>query len=90
MINEYEDVLKTGETISGDVQNVLQHRFASGGDAMRRLDIGLDYSPESGAAKRAKQRGKFVLNQRELHELLMASDNATQEVSVLLDGITQE
>lgn len=61
MINEYEDGLKAGGTISGDVQNVLQHRFASGGDAMRRLDIGLDYSPESGAAKRVEQRAQVCL-----------------------------
>ena len=90
MINEFEDIVKAGGEVSGDFRNILQHRFASGGDAMRRLDMALDYDPGSGAAKRTRQRGKFVLNQRELHELLVASSNATHEVSVLLDGITQE
>ena len=90
MINEYEDVLKAGGRVGGDFENLLKHRFTSGGDTMHRLNMALEYDPNSGVAARHKQKGKFVLAQRELHELLEASNNATHEVSVLLDGITQE
>jgi len=90
MINEYEDVVRAGGEVSGDFKNLLQHRFNTGGEAMRRLDLALDYDPNSGVARRTRQRGKFVLSQRELHELLSATNNATHEVSVLLDSITQE
>jgi hypothetical protein len=69
---------------------LLQHRFDTGGEAMRRLDMALDYDPSSGVARRTKQRGKFAITQRELHELLLAASHATDDVSVLLDGITQE
>ncbi|KAK4944248.1 hypothetical protein LTR10_016361 [Elasticomyces elasticus] len=90
MINEYEDVLKAGGDINGDFKVLLQHRFDTGGSAMRRLDMALNYDPNSGAATRVKQRGKFAITQRELHELLEAASQATEDVSVLLDGITQE
>lgn len=90
MINEYEDVLKAGGDVSGDFKELLQHRFQSGGEAMQRLDLALDYDLDGGTVKRTRQKGKFVLGHRELHELLLAAGNATEEVSVLLDGITQE
>ena len=90
MINEYEDVQKAGGEISGDFRLLLQHRFDTGGEAMRRLDMALDYDPSHGVAKRTRQKGKFVLTQKELHELLEAALHATDDVSVLLDGITQE
>jgi hypothetical protein len=90
MINEYEDVLKAGGEIGGDFQILLRHRFETGGEAMRRLNMALDYDPDHGRAKRTRQKGKFVLTQRELHELLVAASHATDDVSVLLDGITQE
>ncbi|OCT53161.1 hypothetical protein CLCR_09474 [Cladophialophora carrionii] len=90
MINEYEDVLKAGGDIGGDFKILLQHRFDTGGEAMKRLDLALDYDPTSGVATRTRQKGKFVLAQRELHELLVAASHATDDVSVLLDGITQE
>ena len=89
-INEYEDVLKAGGEIGGDFRALLQHRFNTGGDAMTRLDMALDYDPDHSAAKRTRQKGKFVVTQRELHELLMAASHATDDVSSLLDGITQE
>ncbi|EXJ63788.1 hypothetical protein A1O7_00123 [Cladophialophora yegresii CBS 114405] len=90
MINEYEDVLKSGGEITGDFKILLQHRLDTGGEAMRRLDLALDYDPTSGVATRTRQKGKFVLAQRELHELLVAASHATDDVGVLLDGITQE
>ena len=90
MINEYEDVLKGGGEINGDIKLLMQHRFDTGGEAMRRLDMALDYDPSSGVARRTRQRGKFAITQRELHELLVASTHATEDVSVLLDNITQE
>jgi hypothetical protein len=90
MINEYEDLLKAGGEINGDFKILLQHRFDTGGEAMRRLDMALDYDPSSGVARRTKQRGKFAITQRELHELLLAASHATDDVSILLDGITQE
>ena len=90
MINEHEDVLKAGGDLSGDTSEQLKHRFTTGGEAMHKLDVALEYDPGSGAARRTRQKGKIVLSQRELHELLMAANNATYEVSVLLDGITQE
>ena len=90
MINEYEDVLKAGGGVDGDISELLQHRFTTGGEAMQKLDMALNYDPDSGAARRTRQKGKFVLSQRELHELLLAASNATHEVCVLLDGITQE
>ena len=90
MINEYEDVIKAGGEVSGDISELLKHRFTTGGEAMHKLDMALDYDPDHSAAKRTRQKGKFVLSQRELHELLLASNTATHEVSVLLDGITQE
>lgn len=90
MINEYEDVVKAGGDIAGDFKILLRHRFDTGGEAMRRLDLALDYDPSSGVARRARQKGKFALTQRELNELLVAASHATDDVSVLLDGITQE
>lgn len=90
MINEYEDMVRAGGQISGDFQELLQHRFDTGGEAMQKLNTALDYDPDSGTMTRTRQKGKFVLTQRELHELLLAANNATHEVSVLLDGITQE
>ena len=93
MINSYEDLLHStgGETgVSGDLRALLQHRFRSGGEAMQRLDGALDYDREGGTVKRTRQKGRFVLRQRELHELLVAAGNATGEVSTLLDGVAQE
>ena len=90
MINEYEDVLKAGGEISGDFKILLQHRFVSGGEALRKLNMALDYDPSSGVSRRTRQKGKFVITQRELHELLVSASHATDDVSVLLDGITQE
>jgi hypothetical protein len=90
MINEYEDMLKAAGEVNGDVRVLLSHRFKSGGEAMSRLDMALDYDPSSGMARRTRQKGKFVLAQRELHELLLAASHATDDLSVLLDGITQE
>ena len=57
---------------------------------MKRLEVALDYDPDHGVAKRTKQKGKFLLTQRQLHELLVAASHATDDVSVVLDGITQE
>jgi len=90
MINEYEDVLKAGGNITGDFKILLQHRFETGGEAMRRLNMALDYDPSSGVVKRTRQRGKFAITQRELHELLVAASNATEDVSVILDDMKQE
>lgn len=90
MINEYEDVLKAGGEISGDFKILLQHRFETGGEAMTRLNMALNYEPSSGVTTRTRQKGKFVITQRELHELLLSASHATDDVSVLLDGITQE
>ena len=91
MVNEYEDVQKASSgDVSTDFRDLLQHRFNTGGEAMHRLNAALDYDPYSGRSTRTRQKGKFVLGQSQLNELLQAADAATNDVSALLDGITQE
>jgi hypothetical protein len=89
MLNDYEDIIRAGGEVSGDFRNLLKHRFGTGGEAVHRLDLALNYDRVSGRSARTRQKGKFVLSQRELYELLLTAKNATNDVSVLLDGITQ-
>lgn len=90
MINEYEDLRRSGAEINGDFTELIRHRLDTGTEAMLKLDRALEYDPLSGTTTRTRQKGKFVFTQKELHELLDAANLATHEVSVLLDGITQE
>jgi hypothetical protein len=90
MVNEYEDIRKASGEVSTDFRDLLKHRFETGGEAMHRLDMALDYDPYSGRSTRTRQKGKFVLSQSQLKELLQAVEAAANDVAVLLDGITQE
>lgn len=90
MVNEYEDIRKASGEVSPDFRDLLRHRFETGGEAMHRLDMALDYDPYSGRSTRTRQKGKFVLGQGQLKELLQSVEAAANDVTILLDGITQE
>lgn len=77
-------------TVDPDLRDLMRSQLVEGARVMDSLHNGIRFDAGWGRASRLKQRGKFVLNQEQLKELLQKIDAALSDLSALLGEASQE
>lgn len=78
------------DMMDDDIMHLVRLRLTQGVDAIHSLDAGIRIDPGTRRLSRLKNRGKFVLKEAKLKELVQKIDDSLGDLSTLLNEISQE